>query len=177
MQLAATKAFLIWLALASPSTVVVGQQEIKSSAVGVQSPDRNYEAYWVDLPRARGLQARRLVFVVDGASNQLLFAHCTVERHTGAIWNAQSTACAIFDAPDNANVYIWVVKKQAAQGWVVEKIDVEKAAAQVTPGAFTQNPVRMGIERLSWADSETLNAQLVLNGKRIEVKLPVPSGA
>jgi len=173
MQLAATRALAMWLALGFATAVVADQQEVKSSAVGVQSPDRNYEVYWVDLFRAGGFQARRLIFVVDGISNQLVFAHATFQRHTGAVWNNQSTACAIFDAPDNANVYVWVVKRQANQHWGVEKIDVEKAAARLMPGAVAEKVGRMGIEKLSWESKKSLNAHLIVNGRPIDVKLAI----
>ncbi len=173
MQLAATSALAISFALAWPSAIVAGQQEIQSSAVGVQSPDRNCEAYWVDLFTTAGRQARRVIFVVESTSNQLAFAHSTFQRNTGAVWNSQSTACAIFDAPDNANVYVWVVKRRADQKWAVETIDVEKAVARLMPSAFAENVVRMGIEKLSWEGEESLNAHLTVNGKPIEVRLPI----
>ena len=174
---AASRALLVCLGIGFSwlTAVAFGQQEVQSAAVAVSSPDGNYRAYWVDLLTTQGLQARRLIFIVDAASNQLLFTHLTFQRHTGAIWNRQSTACGIFDAPDNANVYLWIIRKQSDSDrtWVVRKIDLEKLTADMKPDAFAQNPVRMGIEKLSWEADEALIAQLIVNGSSINVKVPV----
>ena len=172
---AVTKALVILLATVCATDVALSQQAVQSSAILVSSPDGKYQAFWVDLTTTQHSAARRLIFVVDAASNELLFTHCTFQRRTGAAWNNSSTACAIFDAPDNANIYLWMLTKDSsspAGGWSVRQIDVEKMAAQMMPDIFLEKTVRMGVEKVSWESDETLNAQFLLNGRSLTINLP-----
>jgi hypothetical protein len=168
------KALLAFVGAAALPGTIFSQQPVRSEAECVSSPDGNYEACWVDLIRTTGSQGRRLILVTDLTSNKLIFTHATFQRFSGAVWNSSSNKCAIFDAPDNANVYLSLLTKQDTKGqnWAVREIDVSKLAKARMPDAFAKKPVRMGIEKLSWDEGEILDLQLILNGQTMDIRIP-----
>lgn len=172
---AAAKALFILFGAICSAGIAFSQPATQASAVFVLSPDGNYQASWVDVSTTSHSPARRLIFVVDVASNKLLFVHCTFQRYTGAVWNGRSTACAIFDAPDNANVYLWILTRSgepASGHWTEKKIDVEKLASERMPEVFAQNPVRMGLEKMKWKNDETIEIELTVNNLPVALKIP-----
>ncbi len=172
---AGTKVLLIFLGVIWFSEIALSQQATQSSTVIVSSPDGNYQACWVDVITTPRAPARRLIFVVDVGLNKLLFTHCTFQRNTGAVWNGRSTGCAIFDAPDNANVYLWVLTRSREPGsphWIEKKIDVEKLAKERMPAIFAQNPVRMGLEKMNWKNDEALEIELIVNNLPLTLTIP-----
>ncbi len=167
------KALLTLVTAVSCASATSGQEMIQSSAILVSSPDAKYEAFWVDLTTTQHSLPRRLIFVVDALSNELLFTHSTFQRRTGVVWNNSSTACAIFDAPDNANVYLWILTKEKSTSptsWSVKQIDLEKMATQIVPDVFLEKTVRTGIEKVSWEGEETLDVQVLVNGRSLSIK-------
>jgi hypothetical protein len=151
-------------------------QSVKSSAHVVTSPDRAYSACWVDLETNPKLQQRRFIFVVDASSNKLLFTHSTFQRYTGAAWNGLSTVCAIFDAPDNANVYLWLLVKpedSKISDWNVRAVDLEKLAARKLPDLSNAKVLRTGLDRISWESNDVLSMMLIVNNQPVTLRIPV----
>jgi hypothetical protein len=156
-------------------SVESAEQSVKSSARTVASPDGAYTAYWVDLETNPQLQPRRFIFVVETSSNSLLFSHSTLQRYTGAVWNDLSTACAVFDAPDNANVYLWLLLKpenSKVSGWRVQKVDLEKLVAEKVPGLSQAKVVRSGLDQISWESKDVLKVVLIVNNQSLTLRIP-----
>jgi len=152
-----------------------GQQSISSSAKMVPSPDGVYQTCWVDVLINPHLLQRRFIFVVETASNRLIFNRSTVERYTGAAWNRASTACAIFDAPDNANVYLWILRKPVdpkVNEWSVKEVDVEKLSAEKAPEVLKARVVRIGVEKVTWNTDDVLEVALLVNNKPVTLNIP-----
>jgi hypothetical protein len=150
-------------------------ESINSSARMVASPDGAYKTCWVDLQTNRQLLQRRFIFVFEISSNRLLFTHATFQRYTGAVWNDSSTACAIFDAPDNANVYLWLLLKpenSKVSDWSVRQIDLEKLSAEKLSGVSRAKVVRTGLEQMSWDSNDFLNVALIVNNQPVILKIP-----
>jgi hypothetical protein len=150
-------------------------QSVKSSAHVVTSPDGAYKAYWVDLETNLQLQQQRLIFVDETSSNKLLFTHSTFQRYTGAVWNGSSTACAIFDAPDNANVYLWLIVKSEnskVSDWSVRQVDLEKLVAQKVPTMAQAKVVRTGFDHISWDADDYLSVALIVNSQPLMLRIP-----
>lgn len=172
IRIAITAAILMPLAAICAETA---EQSISSSARMVASPDGAYNACWVDVQTDRKLLQRRFIFVVEISSNRLLFTHSTFQRYTGAVWSDSSTACAIFDSPDNANVYLWLLLKSEnskVNDWSVRQVDLEKLSVQKFPSMSRAKVVRTGLEQISWDSNDVLSVALIVNNQPVILKIP-----
>jgi hypothetical protein len=106
-----------------------------------------------------------------------LFAHHTNGRYTKAAWTSDSTRCALLDAPDNANSYLWLFRVQG-RDIAIEKLDYAKISDRIeaaVPAARRQEPAvtRSGVEKMEWPSVSELRLHILYNNVPVLVAVDI----
>ncbi len=125
--------------------------------------------FWVDGDPGKPLGLLRTIGVVPIPRGDPVFSLVTFPRCTQAVWNESSSRCAIMNAPDNGNVYFWMVRQAGKEKWgeaiwKTTPFDPMKSLAEAFLAHWDEHRLwRPGVLSMTWQDDQTLIIEAVDN--------------
>ncbi len=126
-------------------------------------------AFWVDTNPGEQFIEMRSIAVVAVPRGDPVFSLVTFPRYTLAVWNGSSNRCAIMNAPDNGNVFFWLVTLSVKDQWGEKKwktteFDPMKSIGEAFDANWDGHHLwRPGVTSMTWQDDQTLIVEAVDN--------------
>ena len=116
------------------------------------SPNQK-ELIWIkDIDLNEGT-SRRVVSLLTLEQTHALVGFVSEPRHTEVFWNSESTRCAIVDAPDNGNIFVYIFTK-SKEAWSMRKVnpftDLEKKFYAHFKNKEVVSPWRGAVSCIKW---------------------------
>lgn len=133
--------------------------------VVVYSPDRSTFVAWSDYEAGSPVDRIRSIVFRKTSDEWLYFSRVTMTRNTLAAWNNASTRCLLSDAPDNGNLFVWLIEKHSDEpDWRPITLDplgsVEQQFESSSHGSTLWRP---SILKIKWTDDTTIELRCYCN--------------
>jgi hypothetical protein len=151
-------------------------------SLGGPAPHREWrspDSRWVVTCECKGTwQPESCSIALSRTSDRkVFFTHHTTDRYIAAAWSGDSRTCVLLDAPDNANSYLWLFRRQG-RDIATEKLDYGTISDRIeaaVPAARRQEPAvtRSGIDKIEWQSSRELRLHVTHNNVPVLVTVDV----
>lgn len=155
---------LTFLAVALAASIKLNGAE-PSPLVVHYSPDKSAFIAWSDYDAGRPLGMIRSIVLRQSNDEWVSFGLVTTPRTTDAAWNAASTRCLLSDAPDNGNLFVWLIEKNSeAPTWRPVSLNplatVERQFHTTDHGSSLWRP---SVLKMSWTDDTSIELRCYCN--------------
>jgi|GEM_PF-2390978 len=144
-----------------------------SHGMDAMSPDGAMTIRWEDQTRDR-----RTISLL--ASHTMVWSTRTFPRYTRAAWRSDSKACVIWNAPDNANTQIWLVRRDGQRIRVssLSYVSICQAVESARSDLRTEEPkiTRSGIQTVRWISSDCIEICMVYNSVELRLLAKIRDG-